>query len=65
MSYMESRTFIMPNRDTHNSNPYEIEFTATSDGVVIIQVDDRHLTFDLSDLKKMIAVANAMMDELS
>lgn len=63
MSYTETKSFIKPVRDTANSYPYEIEFTSNTDGeVVIIAVDERHLTFKLSDLERMIKVARASME---
>ena len=64
MSYTEIKSFIKPVRDTANSYPYEIEFTSNTDngGMVTIAVDDRHLTFELADLERMINVARALME---
>ena len=62
MSYTETKIFIKPTRDTANSYPTDIEFTADSNGKVIIAVDDRHLTFDIRDLEKMVMVAKATME---
>lgn len=61
MSYTETKVFIKPIRDTANSYPHEIEFTANNDneGRVVIAVDDRHLTFALDDLERMVKIAKA------
>lgn len=64
MSYTETKSFIKPVRDTANSYPQEIEFTSTDEGRVIIDVGDRHLTFNLSDLERMVKLAKAAMDLL-
>jgi hypothetical protein len=64
MSYVESKTFILPSRDTANSNPQEIEFTSTSDGRIVVAVDDRHLTFCYADLKKLLRISSAVIDEV-
>lgn len=64
MPYTETKSFIKPVRDTANSYPYEIEFTSNTDngGRVIIAVDERHLTFELADLERMIKVARSSVE---
>jgi hypothetical protein len=62
MSYMESKIFIMPLRDTANSEPYEIEFTATEDGKILVIVDERHITFSSADFKKLVKLSDCLTD---
>lgn len=60
MRYVEAKLFLAPTRDTHNSEPYEIEFTATSTGSIVIDVDGRQLTFNISDISKLAQIAYAV-----
>lgn len=63
MSYMESKIFIMPLSDTANSEPYEIEFTATDDGKILVIIDERHITFSSADFKKLVKLSDCLIDD--
>lgn len=63
MSRSELTTFIEPERDTHNSNPPEIEFISNSYGRVVIKIDDRELTFMLTDLKELVRASAILIDD--
>lgn len=59
MPYIESKIFIKPSRDTSNSEPYEMEFTLTSNGTVALELESgRTLTFTLSAFNGIVEVAN-------
>lgn len=59
----ELKLFIKPTRDTHNSYPDDVEFTSTESGLVTISLDDREVTFSLSDLEKVVRISNAIVKE--
>ena len=63
MSDVEVKSFIVPQRDTANSRPAEVEFTSTSDGRIVIALDDRHLTFTVLDFKRLVKITLAAMDD--
>lgn len=63
MHHEELKSFITPSRDTANSCPSEIEFTSTVDGRVIVDIEGRHITFLLSDLKRLVALASVIADD--
>ena len=55
--FTEAKVFITPIRDTDNSYPHDIEFTVLNNEKFIINIDNRELTFQCSDLKRIIDVS--------